>query len=64
MSPSALSLTCSEVDRVILTFSFDPNLEPSPQNLHREEANGPPKSVSETAQASIGRQVKEQWNAT
>ena len=26
-------------------FSFDPDLEPSPQNLHRGEASGPPKSV-------------------
>ena len=35
MSPSALCPTRSEVDRVISTFSFDPILEPSPQNLHR-----------------------------
>ena len=34
MSPSGLCLTCSEADRVISTFSFDPNLELSPQNLH------------------------------
>ena len=26
-------------------FSFDPNLEPSPQNLHRGEASGPPESL-------------------
>ena len=30
MSPSGLYPTHSEVDRVISTFSFDPNLEPSP----------------------------------
>ena len=34
MSPSGLCLNCSEANMVILTFSFDPNLEPSPQNLH------------------------------
>ena len=64
MSPSVLCLIHSEVDRVISTFSFDPNLEPSPQNLHRGEANGPPKSISGMTWASTGRQVKEQWNAT
>ena len=26
-------------------FSFDPNLEPSPQNLHRGEASGPPEPI-------------------
>ena len=36
MSPSDLCLTCLEVDRVISTFSFDPNLEPSPQNLRSD----------------------------
>ena len=35
MSPSGLCLTHLEVDRIISTFSFDPNLELSPQNLHR-----------------------------
>ena len=30
MSPSSLCPTHSEADRVFLTFSFDPNLEPSP----------------------------------
>ena len=34
MSPSGLCLNCSEANMVILTFSFDLNLEPSPQNLH------------------------------
>ena len=28
MSPSSPRLICSEADRVILTFLFDPNLEP------------------------------------
>ena len=46
MSPSGPRSICSEADRVISTFSFDPNLEPSPQNLHRGEASGPPKSIS------------------
>ena len=64
MSPTGLCLTHSEVDMIILTFSFDPNLDPCPQNLHRGEANGPPKSVSGMTQASVGRWVKEQWNAT
>ena len=64
MSPSGPRPICSEADRVILTFSFDPNLEPCPQNLHRGEASGPPESVSGMAQASAGRQVKEKWNAT
>ena len=26
-------------------FSFDSNLEPNLQNLHREEANGPPEPI-------------------
>ena len=64
MSPSRLCLTCSEADRVISTFSFDPNLKPCPQNLHRGEASGPAKSVFGTAQLYAERQVKEQWNAT
>ena len=64
MSPSSLCPTHSEADRVISTFSFDPNLEPYPQNLHRGEASGPPESVSGTTWASAGRWVKEQWNAT
>ena len=37
MSPSGLRLTYLEADRVISAFSFDPNLEPSPQNLHSRE---------------------------
>ena len=64
MSPSGLCPTHSEVDRIISTFSFDPNLELCPHNLHRGEANGPPKSVSEMTRASTRRWVKEQWNAT
>ena len=63
MSPSGPRLIRSEADRVILTFSFDPNLEPCPQNLHRGEASGPPKSVSGMTWASTGRRVKEKWNA-
>ena len=63
MSPSSLCPTHSEADRVILTFSIDPNLEPSPQNLHRGEASGPPKSLSGMTWASARRRVKEQWNA-
>jgi hypothetical protein len=46
MSPSGPHSIRSKVDRVISTFSFDPNLEPSPQNLHRGEASGPPELVS------------------
>ena len=45
MSPSCLCPTHSEANRVISTFLFDPNLKPSPQNLHREEASGPPKPI-------------------
>ena len=45
ISPSGLRLTRSEVDRVISTFSFDPNLEPCSQNLYQGEASGPPESV-------------------
>ena len=41
MSPNGLRPTHLEADRVISTFSFDPDLEPSPQNLHRGEASGP-----------------------
>ena len=59
MCPSGLCLTHSEADRVISTFLFDPNLEPSPQNLHRGEASGPPKSLSGATRASVGRRVKE-----
>ena len=55
MSPSGLCLTPLEADRVISTFSFDPNLEPCPQNLHQGEANGPPESVSRMIRASVGR---------
>ena len=47
MSPSGSRPICSEADRVISTFSFDPNLEPCPQNLHRGEASGPPERSSE-----------------
>ena len=64
MSPSGPRPVCSEAHRVISTFSFDPSLEPCPHNLHRGEASGPPESVSEMTWASIGTQVKEQWNAT
>ena len=64
MSPSGPRPIRSEADRVISTFSFDPNLEPSSQNLYRGEASGPPESVFGTTRASTGRQVKEQWNAT
>ena len=45
MSPSGLRLTHLEADRVISTFSFNPNLELSPQNLHQGEANGPPEPI-------------------
>ena len=54
MSPSGLCLTHSEADRVISTFLFDPNLKPSPQNLHQGEASGPPGSVSRMTQALSG----------
>ena len=64
MSPSGPRPIRFEADRVISTFSFDPNLEPCPQNLHRGEASRPPKLVSRTIRASIERRVKEQWNAT
>ena len=64
INPSGLCPTRSEADRVIVTFLFDPNLEPSPQNLHRGEASRPPELVSRMIQASVGRWVKEQWNAT
>ena len=64
MSPNGLCPTHLEADRVISTFSFDPNLKPSPQNLYRGEDNGPPESVFGTTWASSGRWVKEQWNAT
>ena len=45
MNLSGLCPSRLEADKVISTFSFDPNLEPCPQNLHRWEANGPPESV-------------------
>ena len=64
MSPSSLCLTHSEADRVISTFSFDPNLEPSPQYLDQGKASGPPESVSRMTLASAERWVKEQWNVT
>ena len=64
MSPSGPRPIYSEADKVISTFSFDPNLEPYPQNLHRGEASGPPGSFSEMTQASARTWVKEQWNAT
>ena len=41
MIPCGLPPTRLEADRVISTFSFDPNLEPSPQNLRQGEANRP-----------------------
>ena len=64
MSPCGLGPTHLEVDRVISTFSFNPNLEPSPQNLHQGEVSRPPESLSGVTQASTGRWVKEQWNTT
>ena len=64
MSPSGPRPIYPEADRVISTFSFDPNLEPCPQSLHRGEANGPPESVSGMTRAAARRRVKEQWNAT
>ena len=64
MSPNDLCLTCSKADMVISIFSFDPNLEPCPQNLHRGEASGPPELVSGTTRAFTGTWDKEQWNAT
>ena len=64
MSPSGLRSTRLEEDRVILTFSFDPNLMPCPQNLHQGEASGPPELGYRMARASTKRWVKEQWNAT
>ena len=59
MSHSGPCPTRSEADRVILTFLFDPNLKPNPQNLYRGEASGPPESVFERTQAPAGTQVKE-----
>ena len=55
MSPSGPRSICSEANKVISTFSFDPSLEPYPQNLYQGEASGPPKSVFGTAWASIRR---------
>ena len=52
MSRNGLCLTHSKADRVISTFSFDPNLKPCPQNLHRGEASRPPETVSGMTQAS------------
>ena len=54
MSPNSPCPVYSEADKVISTFLFDPNLEPCPQNLHRGEASGPPRSVSRTTQALSG----------
>ena len=64
MSPNGFCPTRSEADRVILTFSFDPDLEPFPQKLHRGEAIGPPESLSKMTRASTGRWVKEKWSDT
>ena len=64
MSPNGLRPTHLEAAKVISTFSFDPNLDPCPQNLHRGEANRPPKPVSRMTLASVEMWVKEQWNAT
>ena len=55
MSPSSLLPTYLEADRVISTFSFDPDLESCPHNLHRGEAIGPPESISRMARASTRR---------
>ena len=54
MSPSDLFLTRSEADRVISTFSFDPNLKLSPQNLHRGEATRPPEPIEQLKHLSGG----------
>ena len=59
MSPSGPRPICPKADRVILTFSLDPNLEPCPQNLHRGEASEPPELVSGITWASSRRRVKE-----
>ena len=59
LSPSGLRPTRLEADRVISTFSFNPNLKPIPQNLHRRKASGPPESLSRMTRASIGRWVKQ-----
>ena len=64
MSPSVPRLICLEADRVISTFSFDLNLEPSPRNLHQGEVSKPPESLSGVTWAYVGKRVKEQWNAT
>ena len=64
MSPNDPRLIRLEADRVILTFSFYPDLEPCPQNLHRVEASGPPGLVSGTTQAFAETWVQEQWNDT
>ena len=40
MSPNSPRPICSETDRVISTFSFDPDLEPCPHNLHRGRPAG------------------------
>ena len=58
MSPSGPRSIRSEANRVISTVSFDPDLEPCPQNLHRGEASRPPESVYRMARASIGRRVR------
>ena len=55
MSPSGLRLTRLEADRVMLTFSFDPNLEPSPQNLRLGEASELLESLSRATRVSAGR---------
>ena len=64
MSPSGPRSVCSEADRVISTFSFNPKSLPNPQNLHRGDASRPPGSVSGMTWASTETRVKEQWNAT
>ena len=63
MSPSIPCPICSKADRVISTFSFNPILELSPQNLLQGEVSGPPESLFGATRASTGRQVKELWNA-
>ena len=62
MSPSGLHPTHLEVDRVISTFSFDPNLQPSPQNPIDGRPSGhlsrPPERLGHLLEGGLRRSGK------
>ena len=54
-APAALPDPAQKWTGTSRPFSFDSNIEPNPQNLHRGEANGPPEPIERLGHLPGGR---------